>query len=354
MVRRVRWYVLLLATGMICLSLFQKPVIHYPQEKHFEWVRQLTFGGENAEAYWSFDGSMLVFQRSGMQHNLECDQIFYGKIDEEMFSPQRISLEGGRTTCAFFLPGDTLVLFSSTHHAGTSCPSFETIPGRYVWPLFNDYEIYIADLKGNIKKRLTYNNYYDAEATVSPQGDKIVFTSNRSGDLELYVCDMDGNNVRQITHEVGYDGGAFFSPDGSQIVFRASRPALKSEQALQEYWQLLRKGYVAPSEMELFICDADGKNLRQITRLGKANWAPFFHPSGKKVLFSSNHHVSGAFPFNLFMIDIDGKNLEQITFDDTFDSFPMFSLDGKYLVFCSNRNNNNTRDTNIFIAAWRE
>jgi Tol biopolymer transport system component len=329
-------------------------ILRYPQEIHLKNIRQLTFGGDNAEAYWSFDGSMLCFQRSGKAYGLDCDQIFYGKVNENQFNPQRISTGTGRTTCAFFMPGDSLILFSSTHHANASCPHFQSIPGKYLWPVFNDYEIYVADLKGNIKRRLTNNNYYDAEATVSPRGDKIVFTSNRSGDLELYICDIDGSNVRQITHELGYDGGAFFSPDGNQIVFRASRPLKKSVSAAKEYQELLQKGYVAPSEMEIFVCDIDGKNMRQITQLGKANWAPFFHPSGKKIIFCSNHHAQGSFPFNLFMIDIDGKNLKQITYDDVFDSFPMFSPDGKKLVFCSNRFNNKTRDTNIFVADWVE
>jgi TolB protein len=345
-------FLLLLTSAALFVSFLQEDLLRYPQENHLKNIRQLTFGGDNAEAYWSFDGSMLTYQRTGKLYDLDCDQIFYAKVNEEKFNPQLISTGKGRATCAYFLPGDTLILFASTHQADASCPHFESVPGKYLWPIFNDYEIYVSNLNGNIKKQLTNNNFYDAEATVSPRGDKIVFTSNRSGDLELYVCDIDGSNVQQITDELGYDGGAFFSPNGKQIVFRASRPAKQSPEAAAEYKELLQKGFVAPSEMELFVCDVDGKNMKQITQLGNANWAPFCHPSGKKIIFCSNHKSERGFPFNLFMIDVDGKNLEQITFDEMFDSFPMFSPDGKQLVFCSNRFNNKTRDTNIFVADW--
>ena len=193
---------------------------------------------------------------------------------------------------------------------------------------------------------------YDAEATVSPLGDKIVFTSIRSGDLELYTCDIDGNNVKQVTNEIGYDGGAFFSNDGKKLVFRASRP--KTEEDIFEYKQLLSEGLVKPTEMEIFVCNVDGSELKQVTNLGKANWAPFFHPSDEKIIFCSNHKSKRGFPFNLYMIDLNGKNLKQITYDSQFDSFPMFSNDGKKIVFSSNRNNGGTRNTNLFIADWIE
>ncbi|MCF8304419.1 MAG: hypothetical protein K9I94_14180, partial [Bacteroidales bacterium] len=191
---------------------------------------------------------------------------------------------------------------------------------------------------------------YDAEATVSPKGDKIVFTSLRSGDLELYTMDIDGSNVKQITHELGYDGGAFFSPDGSKLVWRSSRP--KTEAEKKEYKKLLKQGLVTPTEMEIYVANADGSNIRKVTDLGKANWAPFFHPSGEKILFSSNHHSQRGFKFNLFMIDIDGSNLRQITHDNVFDAFPVFSYGGNKLVFSSNRNSEG-HDTNLFLAEWK-
>ena len=267
--------------------------------------------------------------------------------------PTKVSTGLGRTTCAYFMPGDTTIIYASTHHKDAQCPHVpERMEGKYVWPIYDSYDIFIADLKGNIINQLTNSKGYDAEATVSPKGDKIVFTSDRSGDLELYIMNIDGSNINQITFELGYDGGAFFSPDGTKLIFRSSRP--KSENEIIEYKKLLSEGVVKPTEMELYICNIDGSNLKQITKLGKANWAPFFHPSGDKVIFSSNHKSEKGFPFNLYMINIDGSNLQQITFDKSFDAFPMFSHKGDKLVFSSNRNNGNTRSTNIFIADWIE
>ena len=208
----------------------------------------------------------------------------------------------------------------------------------------------MADLKGNITNQLTTSDGYDAEATVSPKGDKIVFTSDRSGDLELWTMDIDGKNQKQITSGLGYDGGAFFSPDGKKLVFRASRPTEEAE--VKEYKELLLKGLVAPTTMELYTCNVDGSDLKQITHLGKANWAPFYHPSGKKIIFSSNHQSKKGYDFQLFMVNEDGTGLEQITNQSMFNAFPMFSPNGKKLIFSSNRNNGGTRDTNLFIADW--
>jgi len=326
--------------------------LSYPEEKHFGNLKQLTFGGDNAEAYFSFDNSLLVFQAANDAWDAPCDQIFYMPIEGyEGERPPMLSTGKGRTTCAYFMPGDTTILYASTHLGGEECP--ETPPvvnGKYVWPIYESYDIFVADLQGNIVKQLTDNPGYDAEATLSPDGSKIVFTSTRSGDLELWTMNIDGTEVTQVTDELGYDGGAFFSPDGSKLIFRASRPQTKEEQ--ETYKALLAQGVVQPTEMEIFVCNVDGSELTQITDLGGANWAPFFHPSGEKILFSTNHHVDGGRQFNIFSINLDGTGLEQITFDPTFDAFPMFSYDGKKLVFSSNRNNGGTRDTNVFIADW--
>ncbi|MEJ2004003.1 MAG: hypothetical protein P8X57_03345 [Cyclobacteriaceae bacterium] len=329
--------------------------IIYPGEKHLANVRQLTFGGDNAEAYWSFDGNRIVFQSNYDAWDVNCDQIFYTDAESTLKDqkPPMISTGMGRTTCAYFMPGDTTVVYASTHLGGEDCPvEPERDAGRYVWPVYDSYDIFVTDLNGNIIRQLTNEPGYDAEATVSPKGDRIVFTSDRTGDLELFTMNLDGSDVRQVTDELGYDGGAFFSPDGSKLIFRASRP--DSEEEINEYKSLLKEGLVKPTEMELFICNTDGSDLRQLTNLGKANWAPFFHPSGEKIIFSSNHAGERGFEFNLYMIDIDGSNLERITYDDVFDSFPMFSPDGTQLIFSSNRNNNGTRDTNLFIADWVE
>ncbi len=358
--------VFLFLTVFVLSSSFSVPVsgevnnlsdsLRYPQEKHFKNLRQLTFGGDNAEAYWSFNGKMVSFQSNNKNWGLACDQIFYLTVDGPALSaekkPARISTGLGRTTCSYFLKGDKQILYASTHLGNKACPEepARTPGGKYLWPIYDTYDIFVADLKGRVKKQLTSTPGYDAEATVSPKGDKIVFTSMRNGDLDLYIMNPDGTGVKQITHELGYDGGPFFSPDGTKIVFRASRP--KTVEEKEEYLANLKQGLVAPTAMEIFVCNADGSGLRQVTNLGKANWAPFYHPSGRKIIFSSNHHSARGFQFNLFMINEDGTGLEQITYDTVFDSFPMFSPDGKRLIFSSNRNNNGTRDTNLFVAEW--
>ncbi|MCB2207623.1 MAG: hypothetical protein KQH67_04955 [Bacteroidetes bacterium] len=331
--------------------------IHYPQEKHLANIRQLTNGGDNAEAYFSFNNEMIVFQAKNPEWNAPCDQIYtFSFSDGNMFHevPQLISEGLGRTTCSFFMPGDTTVLYASTRSGSDDCPPEpeKREDGKYVWPIYPDFDIYISDLQGNIVDTLVSGPGYDAEATVSAQGDKIVFTSDRTGDLELFTCDIDGSNQQQITFELGYDGGAFFSPDGTKLIFRSSRP--KTEAEIKEYKDLMAEGLVKPTNMELYTCNVDGSDLKQLTNLGKANWAPFFHPSGEKVIFSSNHNSKRGFEFNLFMINLDGTGLEQITFDEIFDAFPMFSYDGKKLIFSSNRNNGGTHNTNLFIADWVE
>ncbi len=328
--------------------------LSYDGEEHLKNIRQLTFGGDNAEAYFSYDNSKLVFQATNPKWGVECDQIYYMPIEGYTGDqPPLLSTGKGRTTCSYFLTGDSTIVYASTHLGSEECPETpRVVNGKYVWPVYESFDIFIADLEGNIVKQLTNEPGYDAEATVSPDGSKIVFTSTRSGDLELYTMDIDGSNVKQVTSGLGYDGGAFFTPDGRQLIFRASRP--QTEEEVSTYKSLLAEGLVQPTDMELYICNVDGSDLRQITDLGGANWAPFMHPSGKKVIFSTNHHTESGRQFNLFSINIDGSGLEQITHDPVFDAFPMFSSDGKYLVFASNRNNGGTRDTNIFLAEWED
>ena len=327
----------------------------FPEEKHFKAIKQVTFGGDNAEAYWSFDDKQIVFQSNYKEWGMECDQMFLMNVNETFpnSKPPMISTGMGRTTCAYFLPDNKSFVYGSTHLVDEECPEVPLRKnGRYVWPVYDSFDIFVSDLEGNITGQLTTEPGYDAEATVSPQGDKIVFTSMRSGDLELYTMNLDGSDVKQITDELGYDGGAFFSPDGTKLIFRSSRP--KTTKEVEKYKGLLADGLVEPTEMELYICNADGSDLRQLTNLGNANWSPFFTPDGKKILFSSNFEAERGFPFNLYLIDLDGKNLERVTHGETFDAFPVFSNDGRYLAFSSNRNNGGGRDTNLFIAEWQD
>ncbi len=333
-----------------------KDSILYSSEKHFKNIRQLTFAADNAEAYFSFNDKKITFQSNNKAWTQGCDQIFTMPIqgfDTREKMPKMISTSEGRTTCSYYMPNNKDILFASTHLGAKTCPvEASRSGGKYLWNIYDTYDIFVSNQKGKIIKRLTDTPGYDAEATISPKGDLIVFTSTRSGDLELWTMNIDGSNPKQITSGLGYDGGAFFSPDGKKLVFRASRP--QTEVEIKEYKTLLADGLVAPTNMEIYTCNIDGSDLKQITHLGKANWAPYFHPSGNKIIFSSNHAGSRGFNFNLFMINTDGTGLEKISADNTFDAFPMFSHDGKKIIFSSNRNNHGTRDTNLFIADWVE
>jgi len=317
-------------------------------EKHFKNVKMLTERGENAEAYLSFDGMKLIYQST--HDALKCDQIFTMNIDGS--NKQMVSNGTGRTTCAYYLPGDTTILYASTFLDNTECPPPPDRSRGYVWKLYETFDIFSSSANGENLKALTTTDGYDAEATVSPKGDKIVFTSTRDGDPELYLMNLDGSNQTRLTFQKGYDGGAFFSQDGSKIVFRASRP--KTEAELADYDELVKFGYVRPTALEIYVMNADGKNMKQITDFGKASFAPFFHPDGNRIIFSSDVNSDNGRNFDLYMINIDGSGFEQITFNETFDGFPIFTSDGKYLVFCSNRANKTPGDTNVFIAEWKD
>jgi TolB protein len=311
-------------------------------------VRQLTFGGENAEAYFSADGRKLVFQAT-VPGGHPCDVIFTMNTDGS--DVRRVSTGTGRTTCGYFFPGRDRIVYASTHARGDSCPPRPDYSQGYVWALY-DYDIYTTDADGGDPRRLTDNAGYDAEATISPDGKTIIFTSTRDGDLELYAMDADGGNVRRLTSEVGYDGGAFFSPDGKRIVYRAHHPT--EPEKVADYRRLLAQGLVRPSTLEIWVMDIDGRNKRQVTRNGAANFAPFFHPGGEKIIFSSNVHDPRGRDFDLYLVNVDGTGLERVTTFGEFDGFPMFSPDGKQLVFGSNRGARQRGETNVFIADWVE
>jgi TolB protein len=334
--------------NLIIVSAFSQSV----DEVHLKNMKQLTFGGNNAEAYFSRNDKNISFQSDYKAWGLECDQIFTMNINKPATQkPNMISTGFGRTTCSFYMPNNKEILFASTHDAGGhACPMPPEMGKKYLWAVYETFDIYVADLKGKIKRKLTDSPGYDAEATVSPDGKKIVFTSTRNGDLDLYTMNIDGSDVRQVTFELGYDGGAFFSPDSKKLVFRASRFANEEERT--EYKENLKKNLVAPTNMEIFTCNADGSDLKQITKLGKANWAPYYTPKGDKIIFASNHHSTRGYDFQLYLINTDGTGLKKITTESNFNAFPMFSYDGKKLIFSSNRNNGGTRDTNLFIADW--
>jgi TolB protein len=286
-------------------------------EKRIANIRQLTFGGENAEAYFSPDGSRLIFQ-SHRPPETGCDQMY------------------------------TMKVYASTHLRSPGCPPQPGYERGYVWPIYPGYDIFRANADGSGVQQLTSGDGYDAEATIGRDG-RIVFTSVRDGDMEIYSMNGDGSGVRRLTNRPGPDGGPFFSPDGKLIVFRG-RPTQGPE--LADYLGLLKDGLWRPTSLEIYVMNSDGSNVRQVTSRGGANFAPYFLPDGKRIIFASNIHDQKGRDFDLYLINVDGSGLERVTWNPTFDSFPMFSPDGKRLVFASNRNAAREGDTNVFIADW--
>ncbi len=332
--------------------------LQYPDEVNLKNIQQLTNGGDNAEAYFSFDGKWLIFQKTYAKEGIPCDQIYIGKVpvkEGDKFEPKLVSTGKGRTTCGAFLKDGKHIVYASTHLSSADCPPVpdrSKYGNRYIWPVYESFDIFKADLNGKIVKQLTNTRGYDAEATISPDGKKMVFTSTRDGDLELYVMDLKTEKVTRITNTLGYDGGAWFSPDGKKLIWRASRP--KTDEEVAEYKSLLAENLVAPTRMEVWIANADGGEAKQVSNFGQANWAPAYMPDSKRIIFASNHEYKRGFPFNLYTMNEAGGELTKVSRDKGFDAFPMFSPDGRKIVFCSNRNNGGTRDTNIFIADWEE
>jgi TolB protein len=325
-----------------------KPVVGDPRETHLRNIRQLTFGGENAEAYFSLDGKKIIFQSTRAPY--KCDQQFTMNVDGS--NVKLVSTGQGRTTCGYFMPDGQRIIYASTHLASRDCPAPPSMAEGYVWKVYPTFDIFSAKADGTDVKQLTTNQGYDAEGTVSPDGKKIVFTSTRDGDLELYDMNLDGTGVRRLTNSLGYDGGAWHSQDGQWIVWRANRPQTPEE--IARYKDLLSRDMVMPSKMELFTMRADGTEQRQITSNGAANFAPYFMPNGKQIIFSSNLNNPRSGNFELFVINRDGTGLKQITFHDTFDGFAMFSPDGKQIIWESNRGAVSAGETNVFIADWVE
>ncbi len=324
------------------------PAVIHPDEKHFGNLRQLTFGGQNAEGYWSPDGTRIIYQRMNEAEGVMCDQAYVADVASG--ESRRVSNGKGRVTCAYFHDGGRRVLYASTHLADAACPPPADHSKGYSWPMLPGYDIVSHALDGSGFRRLTDTPGYDAEATISPDGKTLVFTSVRDGDLEIYTMATDGSRVKRLTHEPGYDGGPFFSPDGTRVVYR--RDVHPDPASLARYQELLAQNLYRPGTLEVWVMDADGRNKRQVTRLGAASFAPYFHPDGKRIIFSSNHPNPRGRAFDLYMIGDDGTGLERITSEPTFDGFPMFSPDGKKLVFASNRGGKTPGETNLFVVDW--
>ena len=332
----------------VSMAAAQGGKLSFDGERHLKNIKQLTNGGENAEAYFSSDSKQLIFQSKRDGRN--CDQIYRMNIDGSKV--KMVSNGEGRTTCSYFFKGNKRVINASTHGGKKECPPNPDMSQGYVWAVYPDFDLYTSTPDGKDIKKLTDTPGYDAEATISPDGKKIIFTSERSGDLELYSMDIDGKNLKQLTDVVGYDGGAFYSPDSKMIVYRRSTPTTPAEVA--RYKSLLARHLIVPTTFEIWVMNADGSNKRQITNLAGGSFAPYFTPDGKRIIFCTNYFATDPRKrnFDLALINLDGTGLERVTFNETFDGFPMFSPNGKKLVFASNRNAAKEGETNVFIADW--
>jgi TolB protein len=380
-IRRIVWLyrsISLLAIGA-CFSLFllasqtknigaaagakTTVTLGFAGEKHLGNIRQLTFGGQNAEAYFSIDDKYLSFQHQGQFNDpktgaptgasVPCDQIYTMPLTANGPSDQMkmISNAQGRTTCSYFFPSGNRILYSSTFAANASCPAPPDYSKGYVWPIYNTYTIYTAKLDGSDIRALSKAPGYNAESTITRDGKHVVFTSTRNGDLDIYTMDADGSHVKQLTHELGYDGGPFWSYDGKKIAYRAEHP--HTPEQIKDYKDLLSRGLIRPGNLELWVMNADGSNKHQVTRNGAANFGPYWLPDGKRIIFASNvENTKDPAGFDLYITNEDGTGLERITYYPGFDAFPMFSSDGKRLVWASNRNGRAPHETNLFIADW--
>ncbi|HUS20129.1 MAG TPA: hypothetical protein VMZ25_10805 [Terriglobales bacterium] len=345
-------FAVLAGAQQLALTKTEDPLV-LPEEKHLRNIRQLTNGGENAEAYFSADDKWLSLQHTPAEGG--CDQIYVMKVpsatkQEKLEPPKLVSTGKGKTTCSYIFPGGRKILYSSTHLGDAKCPPRPDYSRGYVWPIHDTFDIFIADRDGSHLKQLTASKGYDAEATIRRDGKSIVFTSTRDGDLDIYTMDAKGKNIRRLTNEIGYDGGPFFSADGKKIVYRAHHPSDAKE--IADYQALLKDGLIRPTKLEIMVMNADGSGKRQVTHNGKANFAPFWHPDGKRIIFASNMDDPRGRNFDIYMINEDGTGQERITFSADFDGFPMFSSDGKRLVFASNRHSAKPGETNVFIADW--
>lgn len=317
------------------------------QEKHLKNIRQLTFGGQNAEAYFSVDGKKIIFQ--SLQPGYPDEQIFTMNIDGT--GRRLISTGKGRCTCSYFSPDGKWIYYSSTHATQPEGQPPVDMSQGYVWMVNPNFRLYRVRTDGTGLQEVLAKSGYIAETTIAPNGKYMTWTGNFEGDIDIYRSDLNGKNIRKLTDTVGYDGGPFVSWDSHAIVYRRSA-RLDTPESLKQYRDLLKQNLVRPSQMDLWIMDANGRYNRQVTKLKGASFAPFLHPDNKRIIFSSNHHDPKGREFDIFIVNKDGSGLEQITHSGDFDGFPMFSRDGKKLIFASNRHGSEPGETNVFIADW--
>lgn len=358
-----------MVTALALLALSQQPDSMPreadPQERHLTNIRQLTFGGQNAEAYWSADCKYLSYQARVPGSTDVDEQIYAMKADGS--GKRRMSTGLGRCTCSYFTPDDHWLYFSSTHATAPGAQPPVDMSKGYVWMINPNYQMYRvpahpeATMAGNpdhgqheemfIEPVFKRPGAYVAETTIAPNGKYMAWTSDFEGDLDIYRSDLNGGHVKKLTNQLGYDGGPFVSWDSKYIVYR--RDDFHTPKEGEDYKELLKQHLIRPTRLEIWIMDADGSHKRQVTHLACASFAPFLAPDDKHIIFSSNYGDPKGREFDLFMINVDGTGLERITHSKDFDGFPMFTRDGKHLVWASDRFQTQPYETNLFVADWK-
>jgi Tol biopolymer transport system component len=318
--------------------------------------QQITSEGDNGESYFSPDGKWLIFQ-SKQRPTHENSQIYTYELSTK--KEKRITHHDGDDTCSYFSPDGKKIVYASTTDeikeqvtfepeppkaappASTPAPTASATPApsakKYEWK-FQPYEIYLADADGSHIKRLTQSKGYDAENVFSPDGRSILFTSLRDGDLELYTMRVDARGETskpiRLTDKKGYDGGGFYSPDGKKIVWRGFHD---------------EKGHA-----QIYVADRWGKNIKTLTQAEAINWCPFWHPEGKKIIFSSNRRLSNDSDkkpkFEIYQMNADGTCLKRLTDGPGANILPSFSPDGKKISYTSNR----TGKSQIYVMDYNE
>jgi Tol biopolymer transport system component len=317
----------------------------YYGEDHLTKVTQLTFTGENTQASFSPDNKNIIFQST--RNRLRCDAIFRMHSDGSDIS--QISSGKGIASSAVISPDNNSIIYSSTQKVDYQCPSKPEYSKAYSWLLYSSYDLFKDELTGGSDERIIKSSSYDGGAVYSPKGDKIIFSSGRTGDLELYIANSDGNNVKQLTNIDGYDGDAVFSRDGKYIVWRASRPKGND---LHDYRYQLSQGIIKEGKFEIFMMKLAGGKPIQLTNNGATNFSPSFDPNSNNIIFSSNMSQKDGRNYDIYTLNLKTRKLERITYYSGFDGYPVFSSDGKKLLFTSSRNFRYKAEKNIFIVNW--
>ena len=282
----------------------------FAQESNLKNLRQLTFGGDNAEAYFSPDGKNLTLQITNPQFGIECDQIYLLDLQKENHSPEDLKLIStgyGRTTCSFFMPDGKHILYASTHEGGHACPAPpKSTDGKYLWAIYPEFDIYVADLNGNVVKQLTNSPGYDAEAVVSPDGKKIIMSFAQEGNSDIYTMDIKTRVVEKLTDHPSIDTSPSYSPDGSYITFNSDRSGFQ----------------------QIYTMKSDGTNVKRISFGEGLYGTPVWSPRGDLIAFTKLYRNK----FYIGVMRSDGSG-ERLLTENYYQEAPSWAPNGRVLVF---------------------